>query len=481
MRFSAILSVLGVILAAVGSLMLFAVPFSLYYGGTDLQAILLSSLISVLVGFFLWFFFRVGETELRVREGFAIVTIGWVVVSVFGSLPFLLSGTIPSFTDAYFETMSGFTTTGATILTDIEVLPKGILFWRSLTQWIGGLGIILLSVAILPFLGVGGMQLFQAEVPGLTVEKLTPRISQTARILWLIYLGLTIAETALLMLGGLSLYDAINHALTTLSTGGFSTKNASIAHFQSAYVDSVIILFMFLAGANFALHYRALRGDLRSYFKNNEFVLYAILITLVTLIVLMGISSDVMGGAGDRVRAALFQVVSITTTTGFITADYELWVPAVQLILLLMMFNGGSAGSTAGGIKIVRILVLLRTGLNQMKALIHPKAVFPVRLNGRAVDQEIIIDILGFLMIYITIFVAATIVMAALGMDLVSSAGAVAATLGNIGPGLGSVGAIDNYAHVPLTGKWVLSFLMLTGRLELFTVLLLLTPAFWKR
>ncbi len=483
MRARIVLSILGVIIAAIGILMLVAVPFSLYYGGSDLQPILLSSLITTLAGSVVWFAFRTEPGDLRIREAFAVVSVGWVVASLFGSLPFLLSGAIPSFTDAFFETMSGFTTTGATILRDIEALPHGLLLWRSLTQWIGGLGIILLSVAILPFLGVGGMQLFQAEVPGLTVEKLTPRISQTARILWLIYIVLTIAETSLLMFGGMGFFDAINHSFTTLSTGGFSTKNASIAHFRSAYVEWVMIVFMFLAGVNFTLHFRFLQAKLnpRTYGRDNEFSFFIMVLFGAAAFILLGIPASVIGDVGERVRAAVFQAVSIATTTGYITSDYELWAPAAQLILLLMMFNGGSAGSTAGGIKIVRVLILLRNGLSQMKMLIHPKAVIPVRLNGRAVETEVIVDILAFLMLYITVFVVATILMAALGLDMISAAGSVAAALGNIGPGLGSVGATDHYAHVPFIGKWVLSFCMLIGRLELFTVLVLFSVAFWKR
>ncbi|HWP83010.1 MAG TPA: potassium transporter TrkG [Bacteroidota bacterium] len=480
MRFRLVVSILGVTLCAVGLLMLTAVPISLLYGSNDVRAILFSSLITTVFGFALWILFRTENGELRIREGFAIVSFSWIVVSLFGSLPYMLSGSIPSFTDAYFETMSGFTTTGATILSNVEALPHGILFWRSMTQWIGGLGIILLSVAILPFLGVGGMQLFQAEVPGLTVEKLTPRISQTARILWLIYVGLTAAEVGLLMAGGMPFFDSLNHAFATLSTGGFSTKNASIAAYRSAYIEWVVILFMFLAGASFTLHFRLLRGDWSAYRRDDEFIFYSALILLASALVFLGIPSDVIGDVGERIRASLFQVVSITTTTGFVSADYELWVPAVQLILLLMMFNGGSAGSTAGGIKIVRILILMRNGFNQMTMLVHPKAVIPLRLNGRGVETGIVVDILAFLMLYITLFVFATIAMTALGMDVVSSAGAVAATLGNIGPGLGTVGAVDHYGFVPEAGKWVLSFCMLTGRLELFTVLVLFTKTFWK-
>lgn len=483
MRPRLIFSTLGVIIAFVGTFQLIAVPFSWYFESPDLNAILLSSIVTIVSGVLLWFLLRTEPADLRTREAFAIVSMSWVFASLFGALPFIISGAIPSFTDAFFETMSGFTTTGASILTDVESLPRGLLLWRSFTQWIGGLGIILFSIAILPFLGVGGMQLFQAEVPGLVVEKLTPRISQTARILWGIYVGLTATQTLLLMAAGMNFFDALNHSFTTISTGGFSTKNQSIAHFQTPAIEWIIIVFMFLAGVNFTLHFRFLRNNLKpaTYLHDDEFRFYCGALLVSSLVIFLSIPSAVISDVGDRLRATVFQVVSITTTTGFVSFDYELWVPAAQLVLLLLMFNGGSAGSTAGGIKIVRVLILLRNGLNQMKMLVHPKAVIPVRLNGRAVATEVVVDILAFLMLYITVFVLATILMTGIGLDMISAAGAVAAALGNIGPGLGSVGATDTYAHVPFLGKWILSFCMLVGRLELFTVLILFTAAFWKQ
>jgi trk/ktr system potassium uptake protein len=479
MNVKAVVAVLGFILIVVGILMAAALPFSYWFGGHDAEPILLSMGITLVAGGVLWLFSRQYRHSLGLREGFAIVAFGWVVASLFGCLPFILSGSIPSFTDAFFETMSGFTTTGSTILRDIERLPHGILFWRSLTQWIGGMGIILLSVAILPLLGIGGMQLFAAEVPGVTLEKLTPRISHTARILWLVYLLLTVVLTGLLMWGGMSLYDALCHSFTALSTGGFSTRNASIAYYSSPFIQYILIIFMFLAGTNFTLHYRALRGDFRGYFRNNEFVFYLILVGVVALALLPGVPG--MADLEERFRAALFQCVSIVTTTGYVSADYELWAAAAQLILLLMMFNGGSAGSTAGGMKIARILLLLKNGFNEIIKLVHPRAVIPVRFNGRGVSPEIISDVQAFFVLYISLFAFMTIIITALGMDIISAAGAVAATLGNIGPGLGTVGAVDHYAYVPTAGKWILSFCMLTGRLELFTVLVLFSPAFWKR
>ena len=481
MNSKSVVAVLAFVVLAIGVLMGTAVIVSFLHGGSDVVSLAISSGVSIVTGGSVWIALRGHRNELGARDAYAIVTFGWIAASGFGSLPFLLSGAIPSFTDAFFETMSGFTTTGASILTDVERLPEGLLYWRALTQWIGGLGIILLSVAILPLLGVGGMQLLRAEVPGVTVERVTPRISQTARMLWIVYGILTLLETALLAGAGMPLLDAVCHTFATVSTGGFSTKNASVAHFQSPSVEYIIIAFMFLSGVNFVLHYRALRGDLKAYARDGEFRLYVLMSLGVTLLVFIGIPALSSGDLGWRLRAGLFQVVSIMTTTGFVTADYGLWLPAVQLILLLMMFNGACAGSTAGGIKLVRVVVLMKNGLNQLKALLHPKAVIPVRHNGRAVSQEIIVDVLAFLVFYIALFALATILLSATGLDTVSAAGSVAAAIGNIGPGLGSVGGFNNYAHVTDFGTWVLTFCMLTGRLELFTVLVLLTPSFWRR
>ena len=477
----AIFSVLGFLLVAVGGLMLLAVVVSLLSGSNDAGILAVTSCLTIITGFALWLPLRAHTSELAVRDGFVIVSLGWVVASLFGCLPFFLSGAIPSWTDAYFETMSGFTTTGASIVANIEALPAGLLFWRSMTQWIGGLGIILLSVAILPLLGVGGMQLFQAEVPGVTVEKLTPRIGQTARILWFVYVLLTAAEITLLMVGGMSLFDATCHAFTTVSTGGFSTKNASIAHFNSPFIETVIMVFMFLAGTSFTLHYKALRGKLLSYRRDSEFVFYAGLVVAGTVLVLFGLPQAPGASVIGNIREAAFQVISIVTTTGYVTADYERWALVAQAILLVMMLVGACAGSTAGGIKIVRIQILLRTGWNQMKLLIHPRAVFPVRHNGRRVDTEIIVDVLAFFVLFMTVFVVALLVLIALGMDIMTALGAVAASMGNIGPGLGTVGPLDNYLHLSVAAKWVLTFCMLIGRLELFTVLVLFTPAFWRR
>jgi trk system potassium uptake protein TrkH len=421
------------------------------------------------------------DKDLRPKEGFAIVTFGWLSFAVFGSLPFLLSGAIPSFTNAFFETMSGFTTTGATILEDIERLPHGILFWRSLTHWIGGMGIIVLSLAILPFLGVGGMQMYRAEVPGPTADRLTPRIAQTAKILWGVYFAFTAVEAVLLMFGGMSLFDALCHSFGTLATGGYSTQNGSIGSYGSAYIDYVVIFFMLIAGTNFALHYRFIRGDFKAYFRNQEFLFFMSLVALATL--LIGIDTYVThyGTLGETVQKSLFQVTAILTTTGYGTADYEQWSFSSQFILFMLMFFGGCAGSTGGGIKMLRVHVLVKSVFAEITRLVHPHAVVPVRIGGQTVPREVVANIVGFFILFVMIFVVSVFIMSAMGLDMATSFGSVAATLSNIGPGLGAVGPTDNYAHIPTVGKWFLTFLMLSGRLEVYTVIILLSPSFWKK
>ncbi len=464
-----------------GAFMLISLPFSYYYGEGDFFAILFSACITASVGFFTWIFTKKNQVkELKKRDGYIVVTFGWLTMSFFGSLPYILSGTIPDITNAFFETLSGFSTTGATILTDIESVHKGILFWRSLTQWIGGMGIIVLTVAILPILGIGGMQLFVAEAPGISPDKLQPRIKETAKRLWFIYLGLTLTETLLLWVGGMTFFDAINHGLTTMATGGFSTKNASIAYFTSPYIQYVIIVFMFLAGTNFTMTYFILHKEFKKVLSNEEFRFYAgfcLMISLLVGFVIFGLGYD---GLEKSMRDALFQVVSVVTTTGYITADYTAWTPFITILFVIMMFVGASAGSTAGGVKIVRHVIIVKNSLMELKRQLHPNAVIPIRLNGKAVSREITYNILAFIMIYISIFAFGSMLMGMLGADFNTAIGSVATCLGNIGPGIGNVGPLDNFATISSPGKWVLAFLMLLGRLELFTVLMLFTPYFWK-
>ncbi len=480
MRLVSVIHLLGFLLLFLAGAMLLPIPFSLYYGDSDYLALPISAAITFFSGLLVFKVTRF-RGDLRAKEGFAVVTLGWLVFSLFGSLPFMIYGAIPSLTDAFFETMSGFTTTGATILTNIESLPHGLLFWRSLTHWLGGMGIIVLSLAILPFLGVGGMQLFKAEVPGPTADKLTPRVTETAKILWGVYVLISAAETALLMLGGMSLFDALTHTFGTMATGGYSTKNLSVGAFNSAYIDYVIIFFMILAGANFSLHYRFLRGKYNIHLLNKEFRYFLAIIGGATVIIGIDTYLNQYQNLVDTVRYTLFQVVSIVTTTGYGTADFEQWSYSSQFILLVLMFIGGSAGSTGGGMKVVRAYLLVKFMFSEITRLIHPHAVIPVRANNQVVPREVTMNVLGFFVLSILVFTAGVLVMAGMGLNLLTAIGATAATLWNIGPGLGQVGPTGNYAHIPMLGKWTLSFLMLMGRLEIFTVIILFSPAYWRK
>ena len=475
------LRILGSLLLFLGAALFSPLPFSFYYDDGVWSAFVLSAVICLVVGGLLFSFCK-SPKDLSVREGFAVVTFGWTVFAIFGALPYLISGAISSPLDAIFETMSGFTTTGSTILIEIESLPQSLLFWRSLTQWLGGMGIIVLSLAILPMLGVGGMQLFKAEVPGPTADRLKPRIQDTAKMLWGVYFLLTMVETVLLMFGGMSFFDALCHSFTTLATGGFSTQNSSIAAYDSSYIDGVITLFMIFAGINFALHFQVLRGKANEFFRSEELRVYlGIILAATVIIMIFNWTGDIYSHFGQNFRHSIFQVSSIMTTTGFGTADFELWPVVAQYILVLLMFIGGCAGSTGGGMKVARILLLFKHAQVQVFRLIHPRAIRLVKLGNRPVDKDVLQSILGFFVLFIGVFVVGSLLLAATGMDLVSAGGAVIACLANIGPGLGTVGPVDNFAHVPDFGKMILIVCMLMGRLELFTVLVLFFPSFWHK
>ena len=398
----------------------------------------------------------------------------------FGALPFSFSGTFPSFTDSYFESLSGFTTTGASVLTEIEGVDKAVLLWRSTTQWLGGMGIIVLSIAILPFLGVGGMQLYKAEVPSPVVDKLKPRIAETASLLWKLYVAITAFQVCLLLLGGMTLFDAVNHAFCTLPTGGFSTKNTSVAYYNSTYIDMVIVFCMLLAGINFSLHYRLINNRKNTYWGDTECRFFLITTAVCVLFVTLDIYGSVYSDIGSALRFASFQVSSIITTTGFATADYEQWPALSQIILFVCMFIGASAGSTGGGIKCMRLWLLLKHAYIELIRIIHPHAVIQMKLGGKPVSQEVMKSIWGFFVLYIGLFVLASLIMASLGLDLVTAFSSTAATIGNIGPGLGMVGPADNYAFINPVGKWVLCMCMLLGRLEVYTVMVMLLPEFWR-
>ncbi|TVZ57790.1 trk system potassium uptake protein TrkH [Flavobacteriaceae bacterium MAR_2010_105] len=493
LNFKIIFHFLGLLLLFNGGFMLLSALISFIYKDGVTLELVLSGVAILLIGLFVMVSTKNHTKEMNKREGYIVVTFGWIIMALSGALPYMLTGVIPNFTSAFFETMSGYTTTGATILNDIEAVPKGVLFWRSMTHWIGGMGIIVLAIAILPLLGIGGMQLFAAEAPGPNADKLHPRITDTAKRLWLIYFSYTAAETILLQVAGMSFFDAINHSMSTLSTGGFSTKNASLAHWNSQpIIQYIVMLFMFLAGTNFVLSYFAFKGRIQKIIKDEEFKLYLKFIAIFTVIsaLIIYFKADlsistldhpmVWGKAESAIRHGLFQVLAIVTTTGFITADYTLWTPFLVVFFFGLMFLGGSAGSTSGGVKVVRHLILIKNGFLEFKRALHPNAILPVRYNTKSVSGDIVFNILAFFILYMLSFIVGALVFSMFQIDFQSAIGLSASSLGNVGPALGNFGPVNNYASLPLLAQWWASFLMLIGRLELFTVLILFTPFFWR-
>jgi len=424
---------------------------------------------------------RANGATISSKAGYLVVTSGWLLAAAVGALPFVLSGSIPSFTDAFFETMSGFTTTGASILASPQSLPMSILFWRSLTHWLGGMGIVVLTVAVFPLLGMGGLQLVKAEVPGPTVDKIAPTITQTAKMLWLIYILMTVAEIILLMFGGMDLFDASTHTFGTVATGGFSPRNASVGAYNSPYIDAVITVFMMLAGMNFLLYYRLVIGDIRTVMRNSELRAYVAIFVLATLFIAISLDGHTYPTFAESLRYASFQAASILTTTGFTTADYSTWPALAQVVLFVLMFIGGCSGSTGGGMKVGRIIILLKQGLTEMKYLIHARGIFSMRMSGVGLRKDIVYSVSGFVALYMFMLFLTTVVVATGGYDIATSVSAALATLGNIGPGFGIVGPASNYGSMPDYIKWYLSFAMLVGRLEIYTVLVLLTRTFWRR
>jgi trk system potassium uptake protein len=482
MRWRYILHTIGVLILFFGGTMLFPLAFELFTMDSCLMPLTKAMIATLVCGALLVAVFRHEKTEtISQREGMAIVAVGWTAIGLFGALPFYFSDSAFLFVDAFFESVSGFTTTGSSILTNIEGLSQGLLLWRSFIQWLGGMGIIVLSIAILPFLGVGGMQLYKAEVPSPVPDKLKPRIRDTAVILWKVYALFTVAEVVLLLAGGMSLFDALNHAFTTMPTGGFSTKNASVAHFDSVYIDVVIILFMLLAGINFSLHYQLLKGQPMAFWKDSECRFFLAMCLVLTFVVGVNIYRSVYADPLQALRYAAFQVVSIVTTTGYATADYELWPAMSQIILFLCMFVGASAGSTGGGMKCLRIMLCFKYSYKELFSMIHPRAVTLIKIGGKTVPEDVVRSVLGFLALYVALFAISTVVLAGTGVDFVTSLGAVAATIGNIGPGFGLVGPVENFAHIPHLGKWLLSWCMLLGRLEIYTLIILIVPEFWRK
>lgn len=478
--------VLSIIVAIVLFFMLMTGGISLICGEPQVALVFLKVFLGSLVPVGLTFLLtrpaKRSPQVMGTKDGFLLVSLAWLFASAFGALPYVISGAIPGYTEAFFETMSGFTTTGASILTAIEPLPRGILFWRSLTHWLGGMGIVVLTVALLPLLGVGGLQLLKAEAPGPSVDKITPKITETAKILWMIYLGLTILETLLLMAGGLDWFDALTHTFGTLATGGFSTMNASVGAFDSPFVQNVITLFMVMAGMNFALYYRLLIGDFKEFLKDTEMKVYLMIFALISLLIALNLlSRGTYVGFGASLRYAVFQSASIITTTGYATADFAQWPEFSKNLLFFLMFVGGCAGSTGGGMKVIRLTVLLKVGINEMKRFIYPKGIFPLRINGNVIKKDIVYSIAGFVMLYIFLLLVITLCVASGGHDIVTSFSTALVTLGNIGPGFGKIGPALNYHFYSVPIKWVLSLAMMLGRLEIYTVLVLLTPHFWKK
>ena len=479
--------VLSVLLLIIGVMMWTGVPFSAYYGETPMP-LLYAGATTIIAAGLLWLLSHrkkdgvlpsVAELSIHKREGYLIVALSWVAMTSFGMLPYLYSGMLPTVPDALFETVSGMTTTGASTLTDIEIQPRGLLYWRSLTQWIGGMGIIVLTVAILPLLGIGGIELFAAEAPGPTSDKLHPRISETAKRLWFIYVGLTVLEGFLLFFAGMSPYESVNHALTTMATGGFSTRNASAAAF-SPTIQYIIVVFMFLAGVNYTVLYLSIKWRWAEVWKSTELKAYISLVVLLTGLFTVRIWYLTDADWEQSFRDSVFQIVSLITTTGYVSADYTSWAPSLTMICFVLLFLGACAGSTSGGIKLIRNLVFFKNSYLEFKRLVHPQAIIPLRLNGQIVPGRIITHIFNFLLLYLIIFVLGSVVLSILGLDFITAIGAMATSLGNVGPGIGGVGPVDNFAWLSPEIKVFLSFVMIVGRLEIFTVLVLFTPYFWR-
>lgn len=513
-NFKIIFNLIGMLMLINALFMLLCVPVALFYGEEIYKSMAFSSLVTAGLGAIAYFGTKNAPKKVNRRAGYLIVSMGWICLILSGSLPYFLS--VPflseeifrvndiSLTNIFFETVAGYTTTGSTIFNDVEILPKGLLFWRSLTQWIGGMGIIVLTIAILPLLGIGGMQLFVVEAPVISADKIHPRITDTAKRLWFVYVILTGLQAFLLSVSGMGWFDAVNHALTTLSSGGFSTKNASTSFWNSfPAIQYIMIFFMFLSGVNFVLNHFLLKGDFRKIFRNEEFRWYLGTTVVVTIIVALfvfrfalpshnSIPSAALTADGnytleESLRSSLFQVVSVVTSTGFTSADYTLWTPFVSMIFFALLFVGGSAGSTSGGVKIIRHVILLKNSWMELKRLIHPNAILPVRYNKKSISQNIVYNILAFFVMYMFIWISGSVILALLNEGLnpgyeefISAMSLSAASLGNIGSGLGNYGPTDTMADLTVSAKWFCSFLMVLGRLELFAILILFTPFLWK-
>lgn len=463
-----------------GLFLLVPLLVSIIYNDGESLAFTFSFIITFLAGFVLWISFRNCNQQIGKSEGFLLVSMVWVFYSLFGSLPYLFSHHPFSFTDAFFETISGFTTTGASILVDIESLSKSILFWRSFTHFIGGMGILVITLTIMPMLGIGAVHLYSAEASGSNMTKITPRVKETARSLWAIYLGLVFLETLFLMAGGMNLFDSLCHSFGTIATGGFSTQNDSIIGY-SPYIQYVIAIFMLLSGVNFTLYYFVLTGKFKKIYRNQELHLFLGVILVSVFIIAIALRFNDNYNSESAIRSAFFQVTSIVTSTGFVTDDYMLWGNQLWVLIFLLMFTGGSAGSTSGGLKMVRHLLMLKNIRMMLHKIVHPVGwIYLVRLNKQVVSSDVLVKVFAFFMLYIGTWATGTILLSLSGVDFITASGISAGTLGGIGPGLGIVGAVGNYSEITVFGKYVLSFLMVVGRLELYAVFVLFTAGFWK-
>jgi len=484
MQLTAIQRILGLLLMLFSTTMLPPVFVSWLYHDDFHHSFLAGFALTLLTGLIAWFPVRAVRKELRLRDGFVVVVMFWTVLGLFGALPFAVGGEHNlSLTDAVFESISGLTTTGATVITGIDHLPPSMLYYRQQLQWLGGMGIIVLAVAILPMLGIGGMQLYRAETPGpMKDNKLTPRITETAKALWYIYLGLTLSCIIAYWLAGMTFFDAIGHAFSTVAIGGFSTHDASMGHFQNQpMIELVAIIFMFLSGINFALHFLAWRGfNIKPYFNDAEFKTYVTVLVVISIITTFYLHiNNTFDDFNHALLHGVFQVVSIGTTTGYTTSNYALWPGFLPVLLLFASFIGGCAGSTGGGMKVIRFLLLLKQGVREVTRLVHPNAVIPIKVGGKPLPERVVDSVWGFFATYVAIFSIILLLLMLAGLDQVTAFSAVAACMNNLGPGLGDVSL--HYAGLPDFTKWILCFAMLLGRLEIFTLLVLLTPAFWRK
>lgn len=480
MNYGMVIKNLGIVLVCEGLAMFPSLMVALIYGENSAWAFFYTILLLLIIGITVGFI-KPKNKGVYVKEGFAIVAIGWILVSFFGAFPFYFSGVIPSFVDGFFEASSGFSTTGASILQQIEGLPQGILFWRSFTHWIGGMGVLVLTMAILPSAGTGALQIMKAESPGPSPSKLVPKVRETAKILYGIYILITIIEIVLLKIAGMSWFDSFVHTFGTVGTGGFSNMNLSVQAYNNVYIDMIITFFMFVCGANFALYYQVLKGNLKGLFKDAEFKLYTLIVIISVILIALNIYGTMYKGALQSFRYAAFQVVSVITTTGYATADFNIWPVFSKTILFFLMFVGGCAGSTAGAIKNIRFLILFKAAKRDLLKIIHPRAVYSVRVGGKAINEQTLSEVLGFFFMYIMVFCGAILIVSIEGKDLVTTVTSVATTLGNVGPGLGMIGPRGNFSGFTDLSKIVFSFCMIIGRLEIYPILLLVFPIFWKK